>query len=50
VRSGVISDDVLRGQRVKRYTRKGVRLDLSLSILSGDLKYAMLDGKLQSRA
>jgi hypothetical protein len=49
VRSGVVSDDLLRGQRITRYSRQGVRLDLSHSVFSDGLKYAMVDGKLRSR-
>jgi hypothetical protein len=41
---GRVTDEVMDGQRVVTYERPGVRLALSQSILSGGLKYALVDG------
>jgi hypothetical protein len=46
---GMLSDRVLANQRVARYSRKGVVLELSHSLTYDGLKYASIDEKMQPR-
>ena len=46
---GMLSERVLANQRVARYSRKGVVLELSHSLTYDGLKYASIDEKMQPR-
>jgi hypothetical protein len=49
VLEGHVCDIVADGQRITRYSRQGVQLDLCHSLYFGGIKYALLDGKPQRR-
>jgi hypothetical protein len=49
VLEGRVEDVVADGQRITRYNRPGIQLDLCHSLYFGGVKYALVDGKLQPR-
>jgi hypothetical protein len=49
VLAGRVEDTVADGQRITRYSRPGVQLDLCHSLYYGGVKYALVDGRPQPR-
>jgi hypothetical protein len=49
VLEGQVEDVVAEGQRITRYSRPGTRLDLCHSLYFSGMKYALVDGRPQSR-
>ncbi len=49
VRAGKVDDFLAAEQRITRYARPGVQLDLCHSLYFGGMKYALINGKVQAR-
>ena len=50
MKGGRVNDSVADEQRITKYVRRGVQLDLCHSLYFGGLKYALIDGKTQDQS